>query len=527
MSELTSVEICAGAGGQALGLEQAGFGHEAAIEIDPDACETLRRNRGGEWKIIEDDVANIDGHAFAGVDLLAGGVPCPPFSIAGKQLGSGDDRDLFPEALRLTQDIRPRAVLLENVRGLATARFCGYRAQVLARLRDLGYQTWWNLVNARDHGVPQLRPRFVLVAVREPWASSFRWPQPLPGLPPTVGEALAGLMGARGWPGATGWAAGADAIAPTIVGGSKKHGGPDLGPTRARAAWRELGVDGLGIADQAPGQDHPADAMPKLTVRMVARLQGFPDDWQIAGRKTAAYRQVGNAFPPPVARALGAAIAMALGDADRPGRQRELGLGYRRHHRARSGLMRPDIAPGGVFPDYELTDHAKARRRLSELQGIDPMILVLSRGGYCPKDHQQHIELVANYPKLAVAYTQLVTISTDNIIETNEFRASVGAQWTFLSDPGRHVQKDLDIAEYTDPHHDPMIPHTLVLKPGLVIYSVYNGYWFWGRPSMEDLRRDLREVTRQVRPDWDLGAADLRAAWEAGDHSQFYPYKNA
>jgi len=168
--------------------------------------------------------------------------------------------------------------------------------------------------------------------------------------------------------------------------------------------------------------------------------------------------------------------------------------------------VRADIVPGGTFPDYELTDHSRTRRKLSELQGIDPMILVLSRGSFCPKDHQQHLELAANYPKINVAYTRIVTISTDNILETNEFRDSVGAQWTFLSDAGRHVQKDLDIKEYTDPHHDPMIPHTLVLRPGLVIYRVYNGYWFWGRPSFEDLRRDLREVTREVRPDWDLAA---------------------
>jgi len=189
--------------------------------------------------------------------------------------------------------------------------------------------------------------------------------------------------------------------------------------------------------------------------------------------------------------------------------------------------MRPDIAPGGTFPDYELTDHTRIRRRLSELQGIDPMILILSRGSYCPKDHQQHLQLAAHYPEIAVAYTQIVTISTDNLLETAEFRAQVGAQWTFLSDAGRKIQKDLDIREYTDPHHDPMIPHTLVLKPGLVIHSVYNGYWFWGRPSFEDLRRDLREVTREVRPDWDLDAPGLRAAWEAGDHSRHYPYKDS
>jgi peroxiredoxin len=184
--------------------------------------------------------------------------------------------------------------------------------------------------------------------------------------------------------------------------------------------------------------------------------------------------------------------------------------------------MRADIAPGGTFPDYELTDHTKVRRRLSELQGSDPMILLLARGNFCPKDHQQHLELAANYPKIAVAYTRIVTISTDPIFETNEFRASTGAGWTFLSDAGRKVQKDLDIQEYTDPHHDPMIPHTLVLKPGLVIHSVYNGYWFWGRPSFYDLWGDLREVTRAVRPDWDLGAPGLGDAWQAGDLSRFH-----
>jgi peroxiredoxin len=186
--------------------------------------------------------------------------------------------------------------------------------------------------------------------------------------------------------------------------------------------------------------------------------------------------------------------------------------------------MRPDIIPGSTFPDYSLTDHAKTRRRLSELQGNDPMILVLARGHYCPRDNQQHLELVAFQSQIAVAFTQIVTISTDSIFVTDEFRNSVGANWTFLSDAGRKLQKDLDIQEYTDPTHDPMIPHTLVLKPGLVIHSIYNGYWYWGRPSPEDLRRDLRDVMREIRPDWDLAAPGLREAWDAGDHAQFYPY---
>ena len=162
--------------------------------------------------------------------------------------------------------------------------------------------------------------------------------------------------------------------------------------------------------------------------------------------------------------------------------------------------MRSDIVPGGTFPDYELPDHEKAPRKLSELQGDDPLVLTLARGHYCPKEHQQHLELAAAYPKVAVAYTQIVTISTDEHHELQEFRASVGAQWTFLADPGRTIQKDLDIQEYTDPDHDPMIPHTLVLKPGLVIHSIYNGYWFWGRPSVYDLWRDLRTATSEIRP---------------------------
>jgi peroxiredoxin len=193
--------------------------------------------------------------------------------------------------------------------------------------------------------------------------------------------------------------------------------------------------------------------------------------------------------------------------------------------RRKEAKMRADIVPGGVFPDYELTDHTRTRRKLSDLQGDNPMVLILSRGHFCPKDHQQHLQLAAHYAEIAVAYTQVVTIATDNQFDLNDFRAAVGAQWTFLSDMGRKVQKDLEIQEYTDPTHDPMVPHTLVLKPGLVIHSVYNGYWYWGRPSMEDLRRDLREVTREIRPDWDPTHPDLRAAWEAGDRSRHYPYK--
>ena len=310
MSKLSVLEICAGAGGQAIGLEEAGWRHAAAVDNDADACTTLRCNRPA-WHVIEDDVAAVDGRLFRGVDLVAGGVPCPPFSIAGDQLGADDERDLFPQAIRLVRESQPAAVMLENVRGFATKRFEPYRQWLFEELRELGYESDWRLLMASEFGVPQLRPRFVLVAMRPRYAKRFVWPEAT-GAPPSVGEALADLMAARGWPGAAAWAQHANDIAPTIVGGSKKHGGPDLGPTRARKAWRTLGVDGLGLADEPPPPDLSPDVLPRLTVRMVARLQGFPDDWTISGRKTAAHRQVGNAFPPPVASAVGAAIRGAL-----------------------------------------------------------------------------------------------------------------------------------------------------------------------------------------------------------------------
>jgi site-specific DNA-cytosine methylase len=207
--ELTCLDICAGAGGQSLGLEDAGFSHVAAVEIDPDACQTLRLNRQHAWKVIEGDVHQFDGRPCHGVGLLAGGVPCPPFSVAGRQLGADDERDLFPQALRLVRECEPAAVMLENVPGLSQAKFASYREHVLSELNDLG-------------------------------------------------------------------------------------------------------VDGRGLADAPPGLDTPVDHVPRLTLAMAAVIQGFPLNWKFSGRKTATYRQIGNAFPPPVARAVGTRIRIAI-----------------------------------------------------------------------------------------------------------------------------------------------------------------------------------------------------------------------
>ncbi len=187
--------------------------------------------------------------------------------------------------------------------------------------------------------------------------------------------------------------------------------------------------------------------------------------------------------------------------------------------------MRADIVPGAIFPDYELSDHTATRRKLSELQGQDPMVLMLSRGGFCPKDRRQAELLVQFHREMEVAYSRLVTISTDNIAETNECRAGVGAHWTFLSDAGRRVQKDLDIAEYTDPVHNPMIPYTLVLEPGLdrlqdLQRILVLGPPHHGRFAPGPARRNQKVPSR-------LGHHRRRTqsrAWQRGETDRFYPY---
>lgn len=307
---LNCIEICAGAGGQALGLSNAGFSHVALVEYEKPYCKVLKENRP-DWNVICGDVKDFSGWPYRmKIDLLAGGIPCPPFSVAGKQLGAEDERDLFPDMLRLVEEIVPRAVMIENVRGFLDPAFDEYRNNIFNKLDKLGYNAQIKLLQASDYGVPQLRPRIVIVGIRKDIEKKFEYPEPHPEEAKTVGKTLEDLMGANNWKGLKEWVEQANKIAPTIVGGSKKHGGPDLGPVRAKRAWAELGVDGKGVANEAPSEDF--EGMPRLTPRMIARIQGFPDEWDFGSRKTAACRMIGNAFPPPVAQAVGEKIREVL-----------------------------------------------------------------------------------------------------------------------------------------------------------------------------------------------------------------------
>ncbi|MER5807942.1 DNA (cytosine-5-)-methyltransferase [Streptomyces sp. NPDC002033] len=381
---LTSIEICAGAGGQAIGLHQAGFSHLALVEIDPYAAATLRRNvaqrDGWEFErkycdVIEGDVKEFSENVRlekpveylrgqqlkeGELDLLAGGVPCPPFSHAGKQLGKDDERDLFPEMLALVDKLRPKAVMIENVRGIKDEKFEDYREWVVARLEGgraknpktdvleefegAGYKVCgWRVLEASNFGVPQLRPRAILVAIRQELLAvqEFQWPTPVAEIT-TVRKALeetmkeryeafiqlGGEVGDLARTKRDAWLNTKSGVAPTLVGGSKKHGGADLGPSRAKAAWEKLGIDALGVANSPKDciekkswdRDLFRDRGPMLTVTQAAIIQGFPREWDFEGSKsegrlpgkTAQYRQVGNAFPPPVARAVGEAIAKVL-----------------------------------------------------------------------------------------------------------------------------------------------------------------------------------------------------------------------
>ncbi|WP_256116002.1 DNA cytosine methyltransferase [Streptomyces sp. MnatMP-M27] len=313
---LSSLEICAGAGGQALGLERAGFDPVMLIENDENSCKTLKLNRPS-WDVLRADVIDFDPeeHPYVyDVDLLAGGLPRVKSAATIQRRESDNERKLLEAAVWLTHSVQPRAVLLENVPDLVTSgRFQNIRSWIVENLADVGYDVQWRVLDAADFGVAQHRRQGFLVAMRDPEFSRFEWPEPSAEPAPTVGEVLEASMSRAGWPGASSWVRRANEPAPAIVGGSPFRGGADLGPTGSKRAWARLGVNGNSIGDAVPGPDFPADALPKLNVRQVAALQSFPDEWRFFGRKTSVYRQVGHASPPLVAEAVGRRIAHALG----------------------------------------------------------------------------------------------------------------------------------------------------------------------------------------------------------------------
>ncbi|QEV18276.1 DNA cytosine methyltransferase [Streptomyces alboniger] len=321
MSSLKFVDICSGGGGMALGLEQAGFHPVLLLDDKQVTCETLRMNRP-TWNVLQTDLLGFkptDHRETYDVDLLSAGLPRVKSSATAKRVETGSELRLLEAAVYLAHAVQPRALLIENVPGLVDSEaFQAVRTFIQKELEHLGYGFHWFILNAEDFGVPQDRKQGVLIALKRQYFDNFRRPAPIDAQHTTVGQALHASMSARGWAGADAWAAQADHVAPTLVGGSEKRGGADLGLTGTKKAWARMGINGAAFADEVPGPDGVQESdksgspLKKLTVDQAAILQAFPTDWIFAGKKTARYRQIGHASPPPVGKALGLAIAAAL-----------------------------------------------------------------------------------------------------------------------------------------------------------------------------------------------------------------------
>lgn len=316
----TSLELCAGSGGQALGLERAGFKHLALVEFEADQCATLRSNSSHpdvdmDWNVVHEDMMEFDASPYVGVDLVAGGVPCQPFSVAGARGGEGDERNMFPRALDIVEETRPKAVILENVKNLFSRKFDDYRAWVASRFEDMGYKVHWQVISCDLFGVPQKRERAILVALKPEYFDNFVFPGAVEHERVSLRDAIYDIMSEGGWPGAGKWyEQSADRPSYTIVGGSKKAGGARIETgLRSRADWENtFRINARSLAYEPPSESDPEDMLPRMTIPMAARVQGFPDDWHFVGSKTSQFRQVGNAFPPQASHAVGEAVAAAL-----------------------------------------------------------------------------------------------------------------------------------------------------------------------------------------------------------------------
>lgn len=311
----SSVELCAGCGAQALGLERAGFHPRMLLDTKPDPCFSIDANRP-DWDVVCIDIDDfrIDERPdIIGVDLVSAGLPRVKSSATASRADDAEERRVLRTVVNLIGAIAPKAVLLENLPELAEgAHFATTRAWVEDELGKIGLRSTWRVLNAASFGVPQNRPSGFLVALREPYFSRFTWPEPTGVAPPTVGQVLGPSMAAGGWPGVDGWIQNANRIAPALVGGSDRRGGADLGPTGSKNAWAALGVNGSSLGNEPPPPDFPVAGQPKITVEQAAMIQAIPADWAIVGGKTSRYRQIGHAMPPPLATALGYTIAAAL-----------------------------------------------------------------------------------------------------------------------------------------------------------------------------------------------------------------------
>ena len=323
MGRLASIDVCSGAGGLALGLERAGFDPVLLLDNKPVACETLRRNRPA-WNVLEMDLVDFDPieHPVSyDVDLLSAGLPRVKSAATKKRVETGLELRLLKATVLLAHAVQPKALLIENMEELVESpEFGEVRDYIQSELVHLKYRFHWFVLNAADFGVPQDRKQGVLVALKDRFFDRFHPPSATVTRHVTAGEALLSSMSARGWPGAEEWAAGANRVAPTLVGGSENRGGADLGLTGSKKVWAQMGINGGATSNEVPGPDGKQESdksgnpLKKLTVEQTAVLQSFPEDWFFAGKKTARARQIGHASPPPVGEALGRAIAEALRD---------------------------------------------------------------------------------------------------------------------------------------------------------------------------------------------------------------------
>lgn len=322
----TVVELCAGAGGMAIGFERAGFDHVALVECDPHAAATLRKNRPA-WTVIEDDLKTIDFTPYRAldIDLVAGGLPCQPYSAEGKGLGKADPRDLFPDAVRIVNEVKPKGFVFENVEGLLHGKHSDHIADILRGFRRAGYQTEIHRVQASDYGIAQVRRRVLVIGLRDDIADAFRMPPTFQDRRMNVGDLLLDLMAANGWTGALEWARqrreqpvlnrhgeivahGAQASTIVTSRGKRRRNEQDV--------QLAIGFDATGMPDRAPTQEEASRPgyLPSLTLRMRARIQDFPDTWEFVGGKQAVAKQIGNAVPARLAQAVGLALVSAMRD---------------------------------------------------------------------------------------------------------------------------------------------------------------------------------------------------------------------